>query len=177
MKKNNTNNKKQKSLKKKTKKVVLGATLATALGTSFIPSTTSFAEENLNSNEVSQIENPYKLLLNTLNSKEFKQACNEKNAKKVANILQQLGIITPISPDNRDVGVVAIPFIAFENFAVVSFVALAVAAAVALDQADVNVLDTLKVKDPGLQFILSDVYKETGDEAFVHECYNAIVSL
>ena len=115
--------------------------------------------------------------MNTLNSKEFKQACNEKNAKKVANILQQLGIITPISPDNRDIGVVAIPFIAFENFAVVSFVALAVAAAVALDQADVNVLDTLKVKDPGLQFILSDVYKETGDEAFVHECYNAIVSL
>lgn len=170
--------KKQKSLKEKTKKVVLGATLATALGTSFIPSTTSFAEENLNSNEVSQVENPYKLLLNTLNSKEFKQACNEKNAKKVANILQQLGIATtPISLLSGDIGVVAIPFIVFENFAVVPFVALAVAAAVALDQADVNVLDTLKVKDPGLQFILSDVYKETGDEAFVHECYNAIVSL
>lgn len=168
----------QKSLKRRTKQAVLGATAVATLGGSVVPTINSFAETRSPS-EVYQIDNPYKLLTNALSSQEFKQACNERNAPKLASILEQSGIVikAPVSTgDNAQARMAIAPVVAVEVFAVLSVAALAVAMAVVRDAPEVDVLKNLRVQDPGIRFILNDIYKETGDEAFVNEFYNIIVT-
>lgn len=170
-------NKNQKLLKKRTKQAVLGATAVATLGGSVVPTVTSFADTK-GLNETYQIDNPYKLLTGALNSKEFKQACADKDAQKVSNILEQAGIVVKTSlnaGDTAQARMAVAPVIAVEVVAVLSVAALAVAVAVVRDAPEVDVLKNLRVQDAGLRFVLNDIYKETGDEAFVHECYNIIV--
>ncbi|MGX7012359.1 hypothetical protein [Lactococcus cremoris] len=165
------NNKKRKSLKG----VALGVTVATTLGATVAPATMAMAETTSNSNEIYQIDNPYKLLMNTLNSNEFKQACNEKNAKKVSDVLKNSGITVTHATNNNENGQVrmaVVPVVATEVALVLSVAAVAVAAFVVGDGSETNSVGDLKIQDSGVRFVLNDIYKETGDESFVREFYN-----
>ena len=164
-------------LKKRTKQAVLGTAVVATLGGSVVPAAASFAATETPS-EIYQIDNPYKLLTNALSSTEFKQACNERNAKKVSDILGQAGIVVKASTNAGDVAqarMAIAPVVAVEVVAILSIAALAVAVAIVRDAPEVNVLENLRVQDPGIRFVLNDIYKETGDVTFVRECYDVIV--
>ncbi|WP_406834621.1 hypothetical protein ABLU27_13075 [Lactococcus lactis] len=159
--------------------VALGVTVATTLGATLAPATVGLAETASTSNEVYQLDNPYKLLMNALSSSEFKQACSDRDAKKVSDILKNSGItIAPAtnSNDNGQVRMAVVPVVATEVALVltVAAVAVAVAAVVVGDGSETNSVGNLKIQDSGLRFVLNDIYKETGDETFVQQCYDMI---
>lgn len=165
--------KNRESFKKRTKNAALGVTVAATLGSTIAADNVIFADTQSSSSEIYSVDNPYRLLIDTLNTDVFKQACEERDSEKISSILEKAGIVTKPTSEEE----VAQARMSVAPIVILEVLLVAVVSVVVRDAPEVNVLKNLKVQDSGLRFILNDVYKETQDEAFVQDCYDAILSL